>query len=142
MRSANLKKKRLKGEKSNGVYIFRAINRFSFFSFYFSLKIYSYIFLGHNKVSYLYILSFPSKYLAISCLPVFSIYKFLSKYHITKFFLGHMRPSSPLLDSVRDQFEGQDQMAKDFAAAFVNSMAEQNQLFDITFHVGQVNLHR
>jgi hypothetical protein len=23
-----------------------------------------------------------------------------------------MRPSSPLLDSVRDQFEGQDQMAK------------------------------
>ena len=49
-----------------------------------------------------------------------------------------MRPSSPLLDSVRDQFEGQDQMAKDFAAAFVNSLAEQNQLFDITFHVGQV----
>ena len=56
--------------------------------------------------------------------------------------LGHMRPSSPLLDSVRDQFEGQDQMAKDFAAAFVNSMAEQNQLFDITFHVGQVNIHQ
>ena len=53
-----------------------------------------------------------------------------------------MRPSSPLLDSVRDQFEGQDQMAKDFAAAFVNSMAEQNQLFDITFHVGQVNIDR
>ncbi len=26
--------------------------------------------------------------------------------------IGHMRPSSPLLDSVRDQFEGQDQMAK------------------------------
>ena len=50
-----------------------------------------------------------------------------------------MRPSSPLLDSVRDQFEGQDQMAKDFAAAFVNSLGEQNQLFDITFHVGQVS---
>lgn len=29
-----------------------------------------------------------------------------------------MRPSSPLLDSVRDLFEGQDQMAKDFAKAF------------------------
>ena len=32
--------------------------------------------------------------------------------------IGHMRPSSPLLDSVRDLFEGQDQMARDFARAF------------------------
>ena len=32
-----------------------------------------------------------------------------------------MRPSSPLLDSVRDLFEGHDQMARDFARAFVFS---------------------
>ena len=32
-----------------------------------------------------------------------------------------MRPSSPLLDSVRDLFEGHDQMARDFAKAFVFS---------------------
>ena len=29
-----------------------------------------------------------------------------------------MRPSSPLLDSVRDLFEGQEQLAKDFTRAF------------------------
>jgi hypothetical protein len=29
-----------------------------------------------------------------------------------------MRPSSPLLDSVRDLFEGQEQLARDFARAF------------------------
>ena len=33
--------------------------------------------------------------------------------------IGHMRPSSPLLDSVRDMFEGQDQLAKDFTKAFM-----------------------
>ena len=51
--------------------------------------------------------------------------------------IGHMRPSSPLLDSVRDQFEGQDQMARDFAAAFVHTNYELNNLFDIVFIVGQ-----
>lgn len=29
-----------------------------------------------------------------------------------------MRPSSPLLDSVRDLFEGYDQLSKDFMNAF------------------------
>lgn len=50
--------------------------------------------------------------------------------------IGHMRPSSPLLDSVRDQFEGQDQMARDFSRAFVKTNAEINTLFDVTFLVG------
>lgn len=54
--------------------------------------------------------------------------------------IGHMRPSSPLLDSVRDQFEDYDQLAKDFTRVFLN--AEQNilqnaQLFDVVFMVGQ-----
>ena len=31
-----------------------------------------------------------------------------------------MRPSSPLLDSVRDLFEGQEQLAKDFTRAFAH----------------------
>lgn len=35
--------------------------------------------------------------------------------------IGHMRPSSPLLDSVRDQFEDYDQIAKDFTKCFLNS---------------------
>ncbi|CAB4059158.1 Signal-induced proliferation-associated 1-like protein 1,Rap1 GTPase-activating protein 2,Rap1 GTPase-activating protein 1,GTPase-activating protein DDB_G0291510 [Lepeophtheirus salmonis] len=54
--------------------------------------------------------------------------------------IGHMRPSSPLLDSVRDLFEGQDQMARDFVKAFYipkNREPEFVNLFDITFHVGQ-----
>lgn len=51
-----------------------------------------------------------------------------------------MRPSSPLLDSVRDQFEDYDQIAKDFTRMFLNS--EDNtitnaQLFDVSFFVGQ-----
>lgn len=51
-----------------------------------------------------------------------------------------MRPSSPLLDSVRDQFEDYDQLAKDFTRMFLNS--EPNSitnaaLFDVTFMVGQ-----
>lgn len=51
-----------------------------------------------------------------------------------------MRPSSPLLDSVRDQFEDYDQLAKDFTRMFLNS--EQNSitnaaLFDVVFMVGQ-----
>lgn len=54
--------------------------------------------------------------------------------------IGHMRPSSPLLDSVRDQFEDYDQIAKDFTRMFLNS--EENtianaQLFDVVFLVGQ-----
>jgi len=28
--------------------------------------------------------------------------------------IGHMRPSSPLLDSVKDNFEGREQLAEDF----------------------------
>ncbi|CAG9788378.1 unnamed protein product [Diatraea saccharalis] len=54
--------------------------------------------------------------------------------------IGHMRPSSPLLDSVRDQFEDYDQLAKDFTRVFLNSElnASQNaQLFDVVFLVGQ-----
>lgn len=51
-----------------------------------------------------------------------------------------MRPSSPLLDSVRDQFEDYDQIAKDFTRMFLNS--EENTianaaLFDVVFLVGQ-----
>ena len=53
--------------------------------------------------------------------------------------IGHMRPSSPLLDSVRDQFEGQDQMAKDFSKAFRGTQAEMNTLFDVVFLVGDKN---
>ena len=34
--------------------------------------------------------------------------------------IGHMRPSSPLLDSVRDLFEGQEQLAKDFTRGFAH----------------------
>ncbi len=53
-----------------------------------------------------------------------------------------MRPSSPLLDSVRDLFEGQDQMAKDFAKAFfmpppAGRCPPNMGLFDVTFIVGQ-----
>ncbi|KAF0296795.1 Rap1 GTPase-activating protein 1 [Amphibalanus amphitrite] len=50
--------------------------------------------------------------------------------------IGHMRPSSPLLDSVRDLFEGYDQLAKDFTKAFHNPEQE-NPLYDVTFLVGQ-----
>ncbi|KAJ4431709.1 hypothetical protein ANN_20311 [Periplaneta americana] len=54
--------------------------------------------------------------------------------------IGHMRPSSPLLDSVRDQFEDYDQLAKDFTRMFLNN--EENttnnaNLFDVVFLVGQ-----
>ena len=51
-----------------------------------------------------------------------------------------MRPSSPLLDSVRDVFEGQDLMAKDFTKAFYlppDGSDPPVNLFDITFIVGQ-----
>lgn len=52
--------------------------------------------------------------------------------------IGHMRPSSPLLDSVRDQFEDYDQLAKDFTRVFLNNSAnvELNaNLFDVAFLV-------
>lgn len=51
-----------------------------------------------------------------------------------------MRPSSPLLDSVRDQFEDYDQLAKDFTRVFLNmepSCLQNAQLFDVVFMVGQ-----
>lgn len=51
-----------------------------------------------------------------------------------------MRPSSPLLDSVRDQFEDYDQLAKDFTKAFLNqepNILTNAQLFDVVFLVGQ-----
>ncbi|XP_018576857.1 uncharacterized protein LOC108915334 [Anoplophora glabripennis] len=54
--------------------------------------------------------------------------------------IGHMRPSSPLLDSVRDQFEDYDQIAKDFTRMFLNTEANtlaNAQLFDVAFLVGQ-----
>lgn len=77
--------------------------------------------------------------------------------------IGHMRPSSPLLDSVRDQFEGNksqlredfmaissprpfpfppdyDQLAKDFTRVFLNlepSCLQNAHLFDVVFLVGQ-----
>uniref|UniRef100_A0A182IQ02 Uncharacterized protein n=1 Tax=Anopheles atroparvus TaxID=41427 RepID=A0A182IQ02_ANOAO len=54
--------------------------------------------------------------------------------------IGHMRPSSPLLDSVRDQFEDYDQLAKDFTRVFLNcepSCLQNAQLFDVVFLVGQ-----
>ncbi|KAM7315517.1 uncharacterized protein ISCGN_005300 [Ixodes scapularis] len=47
--------------------------------------------------------------------------------------IGHMRPSSPLLDSVRDPFEGYDQLARDFAKMFQST----RQLCDVVFNVGQ-----
>ena len=47
-----------------------------------------------------------------------------------------MRPSSPLLDSVRDLFEGYDQLARDFTKAFHNPEQE-NPMYDVTFLVGQ-----
>lgn len=51
-----------------------------------------------------------------------------------------MRPSSPLLDSVRDQFEDYDQLEKDFTRVFLNSepsCLQNAQLFDVVFLVGQ-----
>ncbi|XP_039293776.1 uncharacterized protein LOC111044358 [Nilaparvata lugens] len=54
--------------------------------------------------------------------------------------IGHMRPSSPLLDSVRDRFEDYDQLAKDFTRVFLNSdenVAINANLFDVVFLVGQ-----
>ncbi|XP_065565417.1 uncharacterized protein LOC136030399 isoform X2 [Artemia franciscana] len=51
--------------------------------------------------------------------------------------IGHMRPSSPLLDSVRDQFEGYEQLAKDFNRSFHNQDHSPPMLFDVTFLVGQ-----
>ncbi|KAG5682141.1 hypothetical protein PVAND_011515 [Polypedilum vanderplanki] len=54
--------------------------------------------------------------------------------------IGHMRPSSPLLDSVRDQFEDYDQLAKDFTRVFLNaepSCLQNAHLFDVVFLVGQ-----
>ncbi|EEC06287.1 rap GTPase-activating protein, putative, partial [Ixodes scapularis] len=45
--------------------------------------------------------------------------------------IGHMRPSSPLLDSVRDPFEGYDQLARDFAKMFQST----RQLCDVVFNV-------
>ncbi|RZC37177.1 uncharacterized protein BDFB_011720, partial [Asbolus verrucosus] len=54
--------------------------------------------------------------------------------------IGHMRPSSPLLDSVRDQFEDYDQIAKDFTRMFLNTESNtlaNAQLFDVVFLVGQ-----
>lgn len=46
--------------------------------------------------------------------------------------IGHMRPSSPLLDSVRDLFEGYDQLAKDFSSAFNNNA---KMICDVAFNV-------
>ncbi|PSN40326.1 hypothetical protein C0J52_22680 [Blattella germanica] len=54
--------------------------------------------------------------------------------------IGHMRPSSPLLDSVRDQFEDYDQLAKDFTRMFLNNDENTTinaNLFDVVFLVGQ-----
>ncbi|XP_012275503.1 uncharacterized protein LOC105697084 [Orussus abietinus] len=56
--------------------------------------------------------------------------------------IGHMRPSSPLLDSVRDQFENYDQLALDFTKAFLNNEANSilnANLFDVTFLVYKPN---
>ncbi|XP_076752653.1 rap GTPase activating protein radish isoform X1 [Xylocopa sonorina] len=52
--------------------------------------------------------------------------------------IGHMRPSSPLLDSVRDQFEDYDQLAKDFTKVFLNNQENTTlnaSLFDVCFLV-------
>lgn len=46
--------------------------------------------------------------------------------------IGHMRPSSPLLDSVRDLFEGYEQLSKDFAVAFNNNA---KMICDVVFNV-------
>ncbi|XP_046666508.1 uncharacterized protein LOC124358259 [Homalodisca vitripennis] len=54
--------------------------------------------------------------------------------------IGHMRPSSPLLDSVRDRFEDYDQLAKDFTRVFLQdeaNIAVNANLFDVIFLVGQ-----
>ena len=54
--------------------------------------------------------------------------------------IGHMRPSSPLLDSVRNVYEGQDQLARDFTKAFQFPKDGRDpipNLFDVTFIVGQ-----
>lgn len=54
--------------------------------------------------------------------------------------IGHMRPSSPLLDSVRDRFEDYDTLAKDFTKFFINSesnVSQNGHLFDVVFLVGQ-----
>ncbi|XP_065212300.1 uncharacterized protein rsh isoform X2 [Planococcus citri] len=54
--------------------------------------------------------------------------------------IGHMRPSSPLLDSVRDRFEAYEQLASDFMKNFLNTeenMATNAMLFDVVFLVGQ-----
>lgn len=51
-----------------------------------------------------------------------------------------MRPSSPLLDSVRDRFEDYDQLAKDFTRVFLQdeaNIAVNANLFDVIFLVGQ-----
>jgi len=51
-----------------------------------------------------------------------------------------MRPSSPLLDSVRDRFEDYDTLAKDFTKFFINSelnVSQNGHLFDVVFLVGQ-----
>lgn len=51
-----------------------------------------------------------------------------------------MRPSSPLLDSVRDRFEDYDQLAKDFTRVFLQheaNIAINANLFDVVFLVGQ-----
>ncbi|XP_033320930.1 rap GTPase activating protein radish isoform X2 [Megalopta genalis] len=52
--------------------------------------------------------------------------------------IGHMRPSSPLLDSVRDQFADYDQLAKDFTRVFLNNQENVSlnaNLFDVSFLV-------
>jgi RAP1 GTPase activating protein 1 len=61
-----------------------------------------------------------------------------------------MRPSSPLLDSVRDNFESREQLAEDFSRAFSNPTKPETELvsgetgkpvtthlFDVSFNVGQ-----
>ena len=54
--------------------------------------------------------------------------------------IGHMRPSSPLLDSVKDLFEDDETLGKDFTKVFMNSeecLKINQKLFDVTFLVGQ-----
>ena len=46
--------------------------------------------------------------------------------------IGHMRPSSPLLDSIRDLFEGYDQLAKDFHNSFHGNT---KMICDVAFNV-------
>ena len=46
--------------------------------------------------------------------------------------IGHMRPSSPLLDSVRDLFEGYDQLSKDFSTSFQGNA---KLMCDVAFNV-------